>query len=46
MSAATATRDGRSLNARDIDIFHVVDGRVTEMWSTTMEPIETDEFWG
>lgn len=45
LSAATASREGRSLNVRNVDIFHVKDGRVTEMWSTSLDPYETDEFW-
>lgn len=45
LATATANREGRQLNARNVDIFHVVDGRVTEMWSGTLDPYEADEFW-
>ena len=45
LSTATGSREGRSLNVRGVDIFHVADGRVTEMWSTSLDPYENDEFW-
>lgn len=43
---ASATRDGRTYEANEILIAHFDDQeRVTELWSTSMDPYTEDEFW-
>jgi hypothetical protein len=32
-SPETGTREGRSLNSLDTDVYHIRDGKVTEWWS-------------
>ncbi|MDP2948688.1 MAG: nuclear transport factor 2 family protein [Chloroflexota bacterium] len=42
---ATATRQGKQYDSREVDIYHIRDGKVTEMWSLSEDPRVTDEFW-
>jgi Ketosteroid isomerase-related protein len=46
LTRARGVREGRNLDVRDIDTFHIRDGRVVEIWSTSLDPYENDEFWG
>jgi ketosteroid isomerase-like protein len=45
LSKSTASREGRQLDARFVDIFHVSDDRVTEWWSSSIDQAENDAFW-
>ena len=42
---ATGARQGRRYDSREVDIFHMRDGRVTEFWSFAEDQRLTDEFW-
>jgi hypothetical protein len=46
LTRATGSREGRTLEVSDADVYHVKDGKVTEMWSLTGDPASTDAFWG
>ncbi len=43
---ATAEREGRKLDADSVQVFHIVDGKVTEQWLTNNDQYAGDEFWG
>ena len=43
---STAQRDGKSLNDRQVIVFHVSGGRVTEAWQISEDVYASDEFWG
>jgi ketosteroid isomerase-like protein len=43
--AATANRDDKSYSAHEIDVFHVEDGLITEMWSFSEDQAATDAMW-
>ncbi len=43
--AATAKRDGHSYSAHEIDVFHVENGTITEMWSFSEDQAATDAMW-
>lgn len=45
ITTATGTREGRSLNSMDTDVYHMKDGKVTEFWSFAEDGQATDEFW-
>ena len=42
---AAGERAGRRYDAREVDIYHVQDGRITEFWSFSEDQRATDEFW-
>ncbi len=41
----SASRDGRSHKGRATHIFHIKDGKVTEMWDAQVDQYAADEFW-
>jgi ketosteroid isomerase-like protein len=45
LTRATASREGRSIDVGDVDVYHVKGGKVTEMWSFTGDQAATDAFW-
>ena len=46
LTRAKASREGRTLDSADIDVYHVKDGKVTEMWSFSEDSAANDAFWG
>jgi len=42
---ATAQRDGHVYVAHEVDVFHVGDGRINEMWSFSEDQAATDAMW-
>ena len=40
-----AQREGRSLDSRNIQVFHVADGRITEGWGFSEDQAAVDEFY-
>jgi hypothetical protein len=45
ITTATGTREGRSLNSMDTDVYHMKDGKITEWWSFVEDDRATDAFW-
>ena len=45
VTKATATRNGKSLASDNVIVFHVDDGKVTEVWNTPFDQATADEFW-
>jgi hypothetical protein len=45
LTQATGSREGKRYDSRDVDIYHVKDGRVTEFWSFSEDQRIADEFW-
>ena len=45
LTRATASREGRSIDVGDVDVYHIKGGKVTEMWSFTADQAATDAFW-
>ena len=45
LARATGTREGRSLDSIDTDVYHMKDGKVTEFWSFVEDNHVTDAFW-
>lgn len=41
----SATRRGQTLEAQQVLVFHVRDGKATEVWITPVDPYAADEFW-
>jgi len=41
----TGSRQGRQLDVRDVEIYHVRDGKITEWWSFSDDERQNDEFW-
>jgi len=42
---ATANRNGHSYSAHEIDVFHVENGVISEMWSFSEDQSATDAMW-
>ena len=42
---ATANRQGKQLDLRDVTVYHIRNGKVTEFWSFAEDQRATDEFW-
>jgi uncharacterized protein len=45
MSTATAERDGKSLSAKQVDVLHISNGKVTEYWAFSDDLYAEDEFY-
>jgi ketosteroid isomerase-like protein len=45
LTRANATREGRTLNSADIDVYHMTDGKITEFWSFSEDSQKSDAFW-
>jgi ketosteroid isomerase-like protein len=41
----SATRNGRTLEARTTHVLHLKDGKVTEFWDAHVDQYAADEFW-
>jgi ketosteroid isomerase-like protein len=46
LTRATGNHGGRSLDSNDADVYHMKDGKVTEMWSFAGDQAATDAFFG
>jgi len=42
---ATGERNSKRYDAREVDVFHVRDGKIAEFWSFSEDTRLTDEFW-
>ena len=45
LSRASASRQGKQLDLRGVDIYHIRNGKVTEWWSFVEDQRLDDEFW-
>ncbi len=45
LSNSTGSREGKELNIKEIQVFHLKDGKVTEAWSFPEDTRASDEFW-
>ena len=45
ITQATATREGKSLDAKAVLIFNIEDGKVTEVWNSPWDQAAVDDFW-
>ena len=45
LSRATASRQGKQLDALEVQVYHLRDGKVTEAWSFFQDQRRYDEFW-
>jgi uncharacterized protein len=43
---AYGERDGMTIAAREVNIWHLADGKATEFWAFIENPAELDEFFG
>ena len=43
--AVRAEREGRSLQDDTVQVFHVTDGTVIEVWSYPRDQYASDDFW-
>ena len=41
----TATRENKSLEGQTVFVFHITDGKTSEVWATAIDPYAADEFW-
>jgi len=46
LNSVAAQRDGKTLNGRNALVFHVRDGRATEVWQFWEDQYTADEFFG
>jgi ketosteroid isomerase-like protein len=46
LNSVAAERDGKTLNGRNALVFHVRDGRATEVWQFWADQYAADEFFG
>lgn len=45
LTRTMASRKGRRLRAQSVNVFHVSEGRVTEVWQASEDQPSIDEFW-
>ena len=45
LTRATASREGKTYDSLDTDVYHVSGGKVTEWWSFVEDGRVADEFW-
>jgi ketosteroid isomerase-like protein len=45
LTQSTARREGMRLRAQSVNVFHVHDGKVTEVWQASEDQPSIDEFW-
>jgi len=45
LTRPTASREGKRLRAQSVNVFHVRDGRITEVWQASEEQPVIDDFW-
>ena len=41
----TATRGDKTLDSQTVFVFHVTNGKATEVWGVPLDPYAADEFW-
>jgi ketosteroid isomerase-like protein len=46
LARATGEREGRTLDDKSVQVFHITDGKVTEQWLHPGDAYASDEFWG
>jgi ketosteroid isomerase-like protein len=46
LTTVTGQRDGKTLSQNAIDVFHLKDGKVTEVWALDTDQYAGDEFFG
>lgn len=42
----TAEREGRRIDDKGVNVFHITNGKVTEAWGHAGDQYAVDEFWG
>ena len=42
---ARGVRNGKRYSSREVDVFHLRDGKITEFWSFSEDTRATDEYW-
>ena len=45
LSTLRAQRQGKSIQDEQVQVFHVSDGKATEVWTHPRDQYATDEFW-
>jgi hypothetical protein len=45
LAEAHAERQGKTLDDRGVNVFHIKDGKVTEFWLHPGDQYANDEFW-
>ena len=45
LSKASGQREGKTLDDNTVQVFHVSDGKVTEVWGHAGDQYANDEFW-
>ncbi len=45
LSNSRASRNGKSIEAQGVDVWHVKDGKATEFWHVDLDPDAANEFW-
>ena len=45
LTTIRAEREGRTLQDNTVQVFHIQDGRATEVWTHPADLYATDEFW-
>lgn len=45
LTTVRAQREGRSLQEQTVQVFHISDGKATEVWTHPQDQYATDEFW-
>ena len=45
MTVDRAQREGKTLHASGVGVYHIAGGAVTEAWFTSQDPYAEDEFW-
>ena len=46
LARATAEREGKKLDDKSVQVFHIKDGKVTEQWLHPGDTYASDAFWG
>ena len=45
LTRATASREGKHLRVQGVNVFHVQNGKITEVWQASEDQPAIDEFW-
>ncbi len=45
LAIVSATRNGRQCRDQSVQVFHVNDGKITEVWTLPGDQYSADEFW-
>jgi hypothetical protein len=45
LTRITASREGKHLRAQSVTVFHIRDGKITEVWQASEDQATIDEFW-